>query len=138
MKKGFIKELFAIVLGIIAIGYVSCTKPEPEPEDYRQKWVGEYRGMMSTKGPSILSTKNATFDVSIHIDSCLFIKDRDAYILRYTQIDTAGCCSYFFTGMGGYTDCYGFIQRDSMDIWGVLHGSQAQGYYIFEFKGKKQ
>jgi len=68
-KEVILKQLWVIVLVIIAIGFISCEKPKSK--DYRDKWVGTYECI---KGSSL---QQVNVDVIAKEDSLLNITERD-------------------------------------------------------------
>jgi len=132
------KVILVVLAGLFAIGYVSCTKPEPDSEpkkDYREKWVGEYVGeyiyeYYGEDNPHSDTTRDAVINVAVLKDSFLLIT-----FVHYQwepRINTNGL-------FGQYDDagisalCEGAVLYDSIYFGGLLT-KRASGY---DFKGKK-
>ena len=141
MKKELIfKKLFAIILSIIAIGYVSCTKPEKE-KDYREKWVGTYeceeiyffgRG---TSDNYIVTEEmyQTSVIVTAKGDSILhffYNRDGDGYEIKINKNGEFG------EGVGYRKYMSGNFYADSLSIH-FLRGYSPAGRSTSDYKGRK-
>ena len=134
-KNGIFLLLFAMILGIIIAGYVSCgkpeTKPKPEnPKDYREKWVGTYE-CDKEKG----TAKKVIIDVKLTGDSLLSIIESDlpeGYHPSVKHNVKVSCVGDFSDSKD---DVSGNFYTDSLFL--RLYYYISNTLYTCEYKGKK-
>ena len=143
MKKELIfKKLFVLVLAIIAIGYVSCKKPESEPKpepDYREKWVGSYE--CERRWAYLSRDDSGTILIVERLSqSIVNVVEKGDFILNFSQKGTKINYDAKVNTDGSFRDYYGLvatIHGNFIDDSLFMTINDRDTIQMGEYKGKK-